>query len=248
LKLLVALKYLTTIPLPFHRQPGFEEIGRSSLFFPLVGLLIGLVLTSLGWLLKLLLPPALVNALVISALVALTGARHLDGLAHTADGLVGHATREARLEIMNDKRVGSFGVIAVAALLLLKYIALDSLPQSLWLATLIILPVVGRWAVVYVIFIFRTARPSVPDGDFKRGTKWYGLLVATLITLAITFFLARLPGLVVMLGILVAVTLLAAYLKGRFGGLTMAAYGAVIEFSEVVTLVLVSLLVHLGLA
>ncbi|MFH0941682.1 MAG: adenosylcobinamide-GDP ribazoletransferase [Chloroflexota bacterium] len=248
MKFLVALKYLTTIPLPLRRQSGFEEMGGSSLFFPLVGLLIGLFLASLSWLLKLLLPAALVNVLVVSALVAITGARHLDGLAHTADGLVGHATREARLEITGDKRTGSFGIIAVAALLLLKYIALDSLPQGLWLATLIYMPVLGRWAMVYAIFSFQSARPSGLDGDFKRGTRWYGLLVATLTALAVTFALARLPGLVVMLGVLVAVTILALYLRGRFGGLTVAAYGATGEFAEAVTLVMVSLLVYLGLA
>ena len=248
MKFLVALKYLSTIPILPRRQFSYEELGRSSVYFPLVGLLIGLVLASLCRLLKFLLPPSVVNVLIITALVALTGARHLDGLAHTADALVSHATPQSRLEIMSDKRVGSFGIIAVAGLLLVKYIALDSLPQSLLLSILIYLPVLSRWAMVYAIFSFRAARPSVPDGDFKRGTRWYGLFVATLIALVIIFFLARLPGLVVMVGVMAAVAIFAAYLKGRFGGLTVATYGAVIEFAEVVTLVLVSLLVHLRLA
>lgn len=248
MKFLAALKYLSTIPLPLRRRFNPRELGGSSLFFPLVGLLIGLFLGSLGWLLKLLLPEALVNVLVVSALAAITGARHLDGLAHTADGLVGHATREARLEIINDKRVGSFGIIAVAALLLLKYIALDSLPQGLWLATLIYMPVLGRWAMVYAIFSFRSARPSGADGDFKGGTRWYGLLAATLTALAAIFVIARLPGLVVMVGVLGAVAILALYLRARFGGLTIAAYGAIVEFAEAMTLVMVSLLVYLGLA
>jgi cobalamin 5'-phosphate synthase/cobalamin synthase len=239
---------LSTIPIPLRRQFSFEEIGRSSVYFPLVGLLLGLVLASFCWLLKFLLPPPVVNVLIITALVAFTGARHLDGLAHTADALVSHKTSQARLEIMSDKRVGSFGIIAVAGLLLVKYIALDSLPQSLLLSTLIYLPVLSRWTMVYAIFSFGSARLSGTDGDFKRGTRWYGLLVATLTALVITFFLAGLPGLVVMVGVLAAVALFATYLKGRFGGLTVATYGAVIEFVEVVTLVLVLLLVHLGLA
>lgn len=248
MKFLAALKYLSTIPLLPRRQFGSEEMGRSSVYFPLVGLLIGLVLASLSWLLRLLLPFSVVNVLVITALVVLSGARHLDGLAHTADALVGHATPEACLKIMTDKRVGSFGIIAVAAMLLVKYIALNSLPQNLLLSTLIYLPVLGRWAMVYAIFSFRTAQPSGPDGDFKRGTRWYGLLIATFTTLVVTFFLARLSGLVVMVGVLGVVALFATYLKGRFGGLTVATYGAISELAEVVTLVMVSLLVNLGLA
>jgi len=248
LKFLAALKYLSTIPVLPHRQFTDAELGRSSAYFPLIGLLIGLVLASLCWLLKFLLPFPVVNVLVITGLVALTGARHLDGLAHTADALVGHKIPQARLEIMDDKRIGSFGIIAVAALLLVKYITLNSLPQSLLFGTLIYLPVLSHWAMVYATFSFRSARPSGPDWDFKRGTRWYDLLAATLIAMVIVFYLARLSGLVVMVGVLVAVTLLAIHLRSRFNGLTLAAYGAVIEFGEAATLVLVSLLVHLGLA
>lgn len=248
MKFLIALKYLTTIPLPLRCQLNPRVMGGSTLFFPLVGLVIGLILAALGCLLKLLLPPALVNVLVVGAMVAISGARQLDGLAHTADGLVGHASREVRLQIMDDRRIGSFGIIAVAALLLLKYIALDSLPQGLWLATLIYFPVLGRWAMVYVVFCFRNAQRLGPDSDFKQGIRWYSLLAATLIAMAVTFSLAKLPGLVVMLGVLVAVALLALYLRERFGGLTIPVYGAVGEFAEVAALVMVSLMVHVGLA
>jgi adenosylcobinamide-GDP ribazoletransferase len=250
LKFLAALRYLTTIPLPLRRPLSPGEIGASALFFPLVGLVIGLFLAASGWLLKLLFPSALVNVLIIGGLAAFSGARQLGGLAHTADGLVSHAGPETRLRITDDKRVGSFGIIAVAALLLLKYVALDSLPQSqsLWLYALIYFPVLGRWAMVYAIFSFRGARPSGPDGDFKRGARWYGMLAATLIALGVTFSLARLPGLVIMAGVFAVAGLLGLYLKSRFGGLNIAAYGAVGELAEATALVMLSLLVHIGLA
>jgi adenosylcobinamide-GDP ribazoletransferase len=248
LKFLVALKYLTTIPVPFHRELSPRDLGDSSLFFSLVGLLIGLFLAALGWLLRIIFPGMLVDVLVIGALVAVSGARQLDGIAHTADSLVVGASRETRLEIMADRRVGSFGIIAVATLLLLKYVALDSLPQGLWLPTLVYMPVLGRWAMVYAIFFFRSALPSSQDGDFKQGTRWYSLLLATIIAIAVTFALARLPGLMVMAGVLIVATILGLYFRQRFGGLTVAAYGAVCEFAELAVLVIVSLLAHVGLA
>jgi len=248
LRFLAALKYLTTIPLPLRREFSPRELGGSSLFFPVVGLLMGFFLAALGWLLGFILPPLLVSLLVIGALVAASGARQLDGLAHAADGLVGHASRETRLEITSDKRVGSFGIIAVAALLLLKYVALGSLPQGLWLRTLIFLPVLGRWAMVYATFAFRSARLLEADGEFKNGAKWYGLLVATIITLGVAFAMAGVQGIAVTLGVLLVAFLLGLFFKNRFGGLTITTYGAICELAEAAALVMIAALANLGLA
>ena len=248
MKFLVALKYLTTIPVPFHRELSPRELGDSSPFFSLVGLIIGLFLAALGWLLRIIFPEMLVDVLVVGALVAVSGARQLDGFAHTADSLVVGMSRETRLEIMADRRVGSFGIIAVVALLLLKYVALDSLPPGLWLPALVYMPVLGRWAMVYDIYFFRSASPSGQDDNFKQGTRWYSLLSATVIAIAVIFALARLPGLMVMAGVLIVATILGFYFRGRFGGLTIMTYGAVCEFAELAVLVIASLLAHVGLA
>ena len=210
----------------------------------MVGIIIGLVLAGLNYLLSLGLPSAVANALLIVSLVVLSGALHLDGLVDTCDGIAGHKTPEERWQVMHDSRAGGFGIIGAASLLLVKYVALNSLPQSLLIATLVLMPVVSRWAMVYAVFAYPYARPSGLGRVFKQGASWQRLTMATLIALGVAVILFQLAGLVIMFSIWVIIVATAAYLKRKFSGLTGDTYGAINEVAEVAVLVLVGLLAH----
>ncbi|GAI09498.1 unnamed protein product, partial [marine sediment metagenome] len=160
MRFLAALQFLTIIPLPWRREVSPEEVGGSIAYFPVVGIIIGLILAGLNWLLGLILPPAIVNVLLIVSLVIISGALHLDGFVDTCDGTVGGKTAEDRWQVMHDSRAGSFGIIGVCCLLLVKYISLNNVPETLLMATLVLMPVVSRWAMVYAIFAYPYARPS----------------------------------------------------------------------------------------
>jgi len=246
LKFLAALRFLTIIPLPGRREISPEEVGRSIVYFPLVGVIIGLILVGLGWLLGLFLPSALVDMLLVVSLVAISGALHLDGFVDTCDGMVGHKTVEERWRVMHDSRAGAFGIIGVCCLLLVKYVSLNAVPDSWLMQTLVLMPVVGRWAMVYAVFAYPYAKPSGLGKAFKQGASWTRFTIATIITLAVAVILAQLAGFIIMLGIWVIVVAMAAYLKGKFGGLTGDTYGAINEVAEVCVLILVCLLAHIG--
>ncbi len=239
---LAAVKFLTIIPLWREASPG--ELGRSITYFPVVGVIIGLILASLNWLLGLLLPSSVVNALLIVCLVVLSGALHLDGFVDTCDGVAGHKTVEERWQVMHDSRAGSFGIIGVCCLFLVKYISLNSVPETFLMTTLVLMPVVSRWAMVYAIFAYPYARPSGLGKVFKQGASWWRLAIATLITLVVVMVLARLTGVAIMVGVWVIVIVMAAYLKRKFSGLTGDTYGAINEVAEVCVLILACLLVH----
>ena len=248
---LAALQFLTSIPLPLKREPTPEELGRSALYFPLVGLIIGLILAGLNWLLRLIFPPTLVNALVVAALVIITGALHLDGFADTCDGIAGHKEVEDRWRVMRDSRAGAFGIVGIVLLLLVKYVSLTSIPETLMMATLLFMPMVSRWAMVYAIFVYPYARPSGMGRLFKQGTRWPRFTIATIITVVVAVVLIpifRLSGVMVILGVWVITAIVAAYLKSKFSGLTGDTYGAINEVVEISTLILIVLLVRLGLA
>jgi len=213
-----------------------------------VGLIIGLVLVGLDWLFGLILPSAVVNALLIVALVVITGVMHLDGFADTCDGMAGHKTTEDRWQVMHDSRVGSFSIVGIVLLLLVKYVSLNSIPTPLMMTTLVLMPVISRWAMVYAIFVYPSAKPSGLGKAFKQGTNWPRFTMATLITLAVVVGLAQLIGLAIMLLIWVMAVVMVAYLKGKFSGLTGDTYGAINEVAEVGVLILVTLLARLGLA
>jgi len=259
LALLAAIRFLTSIPLPWGREARREEFVRSVGYYPVVGFLIGLILVGLYWLLGLFLPSALVNVLLIVALVVISGALHLDGFVDTCDGIGGHKTPEERWQVMRDSRVGGFGIIGACCLLLVKYISLNSVPEPLLMVTLVLMPVISRWAMVYAIFAYPSARPSGLGKERKQATDWPRFIMATGITLAVAIGLAwwanityfYLAGPAIIFGIWLTTIAMATYFKRKFSGLTGDTYGAINEVAEVCVLILVCLLAHnqwLGLA
>ncbi len=250
MRFLAALGFLTIIPLPWRREVSLEEVGRSIGYFPVIGLIIGLILAGLNWLLGPLLPSAVVNGLLIVSMVVISGALHLDGFVDTCDGIAGHKTVEERWRVMHDSRAGAFGIVGVFLLLLVKYVSLSSVPEPLLMVTLVLMPVVSRWAMVYTVFAYPYARPAGLGRIFKQGASWQRFTTATVITLAVAIGLARLAniayfylaGLAIMLAIWVIVVAMATYLKRKFAGLTGDTYGAINEVAEVCVLILICLL------
>ncbi len=251
MKFLAALSFLTIIPVPRRREVSSEQLGSSIVCFPVAGIIIGLILAGLYWLLRLVLPPAVVSGLLLVCLVVLTGGLHLDGFVDTCDGIASHKTPEARRQVMRDSRAGALGMVGVCCLLIVKYVSLNSVPENLMMTTLVLMPVVSRWAMVYAIFAYPYARPSGLGKVFKQAASRRRLAIATLVVLAVAIPWFRLAGLVIMLGVWVIVVAMAAYLKRKFSGLTGDTYGAINEVAEVSVLILVCLLAYnhwLGLA
>jgi adenosylcobinamide-GDP ribazoletransferase len=212
-----------------------------------VGLIIGLILVGLNWLFGLLLPSAVVNALLIVFLTIITGALHLDGFVDTCDGLASYKTTEDRWQAMHDSRAGGFGIIGVVLLLLVKYASLSSIPQPSLMMALVLMPVLSRWAMVYAIFAYPIAQPSSLGRVFKEGTSWVRLTMATLTALAVAVALAQLVGLAIMFLIWVMTVAIATYLRRKFSGLTGDTYGAINELAELGVLIFVALLAYSGL-
>jgi adenosylcobinamide-GDP ribazoletransferase len=231
-----ALRFLTVLPLGRQTRP--EVVGRSLVYFPLVGLLLGLLLAGLYWALQDVLPISVVSGVLLVFLVLITGATHLDGFIDTCDGLVAGKTPQQRWEIMRDSRVGAFGVVGASCLLLLKYASLAGLPESSRMWALVLMPVLGRWVVVGSIAAFPYARPEGLGRAFKDQATWLTVAVATIVALAVSVGFLRLTGLAIMFGVGLVTLSLSVILKRKFAGLTGDTYGAVIEVGEVTSLIL----------
>jgi len=123
--MLVALQFLTRIPV--RSFDGFEPqwLDRSAKYFPLIGALVGGIAAVVMLATSLVMPQPLPMLIGLAAGILLTGAFHEDGLADTADGLFGGLTRERRLEIMKDSRIGTYGVLALMIALGLKATSLS---------------------------------------------------------------------------------------------------------------------------
>jgi adenosylcobinamide-GDP ribazoletransferase len=242
LSFIAAIQFLTSIPLSVKRELSPAQLGRATAWFPAVGIIIGSIVAGLNWLLSFILPDQVTNILLIVALVIITGAMHLDGFADTCDGLAGHKPVEERWRVMHDSRTGAFGVVGIALLLLVKYVSLNSVPPRLMTATLLFMPMVSRWAMVYAIFTFPYARPDGLGKGYKAATRWPQFAIATFIAFAAAaalFPLFSFTGFLMIFGIGVIATLLSQYFTHKFAGLTGDTYGAINEIAETTALILV---------
>ncbi|WP_010496992.1 adenosylcobinamide-GDP ribazoletransferase [Paenibacillus elgii] len=251
-----AFQFLTRLPVPVKLDYNDALFRRSVVFYPFVGLVLGLITAAAGLLLTSVLPPLPGAALLLGLWVLLTGALHLDGLMDTADGILSHRSRERMLEIMKDSRVGAMGVIAAVLLLLLKWSLLtELLPAAaagghgnLWLL-LALVPLWSRWYMVVAIACWPYARQAGSGmGGFFRGVGAGHAagsgLVALLLSLCVVaageaFGGLSLPfwhmvGIVVILLVVTmgAGVLMSVSIHRKLGGLTGDTYGAMNELLE----------------
>lgn len=230
----VALQFLTISPAFIRRDFSPRELGQSTGYFPLVGALIGAVLWGASLLLGLIFPATLKAALILAIWVLLSGALHLDGFLDSCDGLFGGATPEARLKIMMDERVGAFGLAGGVLLILLKFAALDALPERS--VALLIAPALGRWGMTLGIFAFPYARAQGLGKAMKEFTGTWQVCLATLLALGMSWLLATQTGLLACLVAAVVTGLVAAFALRRIPGLTGDVYGAINEVVELAVL------------
>ena len=236
----IALQFLTVIPLPFKKQWESKDISASLIFFPVIGLLIGLFLFLVNWGLGEIFSGAVTAALTLLIWVLVSGALHLDGLADSCDGL-GGSTPEKRLEIMKDSHTGAFGVAGVCLLLLVKFTAIVSMAAWNW-ETLVLAPMLGSWAMVLAITAFPYARKEGLGKAFKQGSNTLKLFIASVIALAAAVLLAGWWGIIAM-AITCLITLAAGeFFKSRLGGLTGDTYGAIKEVNEAAVLIIMPVL------
>jgi adenosylcobinamide-GDP ribazoletransferase len=138
-----ALQFLSVLPV--YQQFEADDVGRSQVWFPAVGLVIGVCAAMVYGVTLLLEMPVLISGLAgVMALAVFSGFFHLDGVADTADGFFSSRTREQMLDIMRDSRIGTMGAIGIFSVLTFKWAALVSLPTDLGWRILVFAPIVGR--------------------------------------------------------------------------------------------------------
>jgi adenosylcobinamide-GDP ribazoletransferase len=243
-----AFSFLTVLPIGQIPLSEEKELARSMAFFPLVGLVIGLLLTTGYYLFSLLLPKSITLWLILGLLALLTRGLHLDGFADTMDGLASGGSKEKILEVMRDSRIGAFGVISLILLIGGKYLALDQISNLSIPYSLILMAVMGRNSMVLVCFRSPYARPG--EGLAKPFTENLGyretaLSLAT--ALGIALLAMGVKGILVFLGIgLFSLGYRYLFIK-KLGGVTGDVLGGANELSELLCLILLVILepIHL---
>ncbi len=155
---LLALQFLTILPVRLRGRISGRDVGRSTAFFPLVGLIKGGLLVLAYAAFDPFLPSAITAALLLIVSVLINGGFHLDGLADTFDAIASGKPRQGKLDIMKDSTTGPIGVTAIVLVLLLKYLLILDLFSISPIPYLLLFPVIGAWSMVAAIFHGRSAR------------------------------------------------------------------------------------------
>ena len=264
----IGLQFLTRISIVEQKDWCEKDFADSVRYFPLIGLVLGIIYAAFAALLLsflpqngILLPHHVVAAILLILPILLTGGLHCDGFMDTMDGLFSGRSRERMLEIMKDSRVGANGVFAFVLLMIFDWSILLDLLQSAWLfPALFAMPIVSRLMMVVAISAFPYARPVGMGKAFKDGGTKSVLYGAFFYTLILVFFpgvaadfLGIIPldaaglssWLLSMTAVIFAALLFtiffASYATRHLGGLTGDVYGAITTLTE--TLVLLSFLV-----
>jgi len=235
-----ALEFLTCAPVPRRAEPTPTERGRSVLYYPLVGLLIGLLLVGAAFVFRGV-DATLAAAMLLTIWVVLTGGLHLDGFADTADAWVGgYGDRDRTLAIMKDPRRGAAAVVAVGLLLLLKYSALTVLLRTGEWPALLAAPVLARAALVFLFLSTPYVRPDGIGADYARHLPRraaVAVLIATIAAIVLFDFAMAVPLVVVAAVALV----LRQMVRCRLGGSTGDTLGASCEVVEATVLLVTAL-------
>jgi adenosylcobinamide-GDP ribazoletransferase len=244
------VRFYSRLPVPAlpweqdaHAPPSFPRLLR---MIPVAGLVLGLLPTAvLGLALGLNLGPWLAATLSVAAMVLTTGALHEDGLADTADS-IGGITREKRLEIMRDSRIGSFGASALFLSLALRIGALAALAARIdggtLVAAILITASLSRTAGLMPLVFLAPARTdgmSQAVGQPTRKTFWRAGGIAVILTVALGA-LAGLPfaGIILMLLLSgLAGLALTHFAKRHLGGQTGDIAGAAQQVAEIAALI-----------
>ncbi|PRX35098.1 cobalamin-5'-phosphate synthase [Meinhardsimonia xiamenensis] len=233
-----ALGLLTRLPLPAGLADGRARGAAAAWAWPLAGLVVGLIAALAGALaLALGLPAGLAAAAALGVQVMVTGAMHEDGLADCADGFWGGWSRERRLEIMRDSRIGSFGVLALVLTVIARWSALAALfAAGSVAAPLLAAAALSRAAMAAIMALLPGARSDGLSASVGRPAArivWWALGVAALAAVLFTGLSGLLAG-----GTAAALGAVgvAALARARIGGQTGDVLGAGQQMSELAAL------------
>jgi len=236
----IAQTFLTRIPTPKLSKMSEEEISSSVLYYPVIGLCLGLFLVVVAALLSSFVGESaysVVAAIIVTLWVLITGMLHLDGLADTADGwLGGQGSAEHTLKIMQNPTSGPAGIASIFLILLLKYTAVVTILQSemsYW--SLLLAPIVARGVAIALLTYSPIAQSHGLAFELKKTV--FPEIVALILVL-IALFVYFTTNFYVILTISILVYAIQHWAIVRLQGLTGDILGLSIEVTEAVFLVL----------
>ncbi len=233
-RFVLALQFLTVVTLVPRLEPRAGDRAGSMIFYPVIGLLLGLALAGADYGLGMVFPRLVTAVLVVALWEFCTRGLHLDGLADVADAFMGTSDRARTLEILHDTRVGVFGAGAVFFVILLKVALVAHLGPSRFFGLLLV-PVMPRLVMVLLAWALPSAGGSLGK-PFVHELRWGHALAGTVLAAAGLVLLGGWGGIWLGLVGLAWALIWGGYVWFRLRGVTGDCLGAAGELAEAILL------------
>jgi adenosylcobinamide-GDP ribazoletransferase len=240
------IQFLTAIPIPCKIDCDEEDCGKGLIFAPVIGMLLGGILTAFFCILKLFFSLNVVSAFMQVIYILLTGGLHLDGLGDTFDGLFSNRPKERMLEIMRDSRIGTNALLGVVCIILLNYSLLNAMPVSSLPWVLLLFPVAGRAGTLIGAGLSVYAREGEGLGkSFVHHCTIKEVFTGILIYFPFFFWVLGIGGLLMAFLTSLTAIIIVKFFSGKINGVTGDVLGAVCELNQTVFLVIIYLYFNL---
>lgn len=247
--LALLFKFMTRLPFPGGNSFDSQALGKSMKWFPVVGLVIGLINFVVGTFLEIYIPSQLIVAIILVTMdVIITGGLHLDGLADTFDGIFSYRSKQKMLEIMKDSRVGTNGVLVLVLYFIFKIALLMEASNLFGLSQgviMLIVPILSRIGGVVNCATEPYARGTGMGKTFVDNTDMTSLICSYALVTAMIYGISYYFGLpFVNLFLIQNIVTVIGFLFGKLitkkiGGITGDTLGALLELSSVLSLLLI---------
>ncbi len=243
---IILIQFMTRIPIPLKVDYSEKKLGKSIKFFPLVGLIIGLILYFTNFLIAIYLKNILYNKTIIAIFLIIVeilsiGIIHIDGLADTFDGLFSYAKKERILEIMKDSRIGTNGTVVLILYFITK-ITLISEIITINPKYLIIFPIIARLSTSTNAGLSDYARKSGMSNAIISENGIFEVIFALILTILPVFFIIGAKGIIITFIAFLFIIFFMLNVRKKIGGITGDTMGASLELTSILVLFLAILL------
>ena len=239
---IILLQFMTRIPIPLKINYSEKKLGKSIKFFPLIGLVIGLILYFANFLITVYFKNIFYNKTIIAIFliileILIVGIIHIDGLADTFDGLFSYAKKEKMLEIMKDSRIGTNGTV----ILILYFITKIVLTSEIIMINpkyLIICPIIARLSTPVNAGLSNYARKSGMSNAIISENGIFDVIFSLALSIILVFYIIGIKGIVAISIAFIFIIIFMLNVRKKIDGITGDTMGACLELTSILVLFL----------
>lgn len=237
---IILIQFMTRIPIPLKISYSEKKFGKSIKFFPLVGLIIGLILYFANFLITVYFKNIFYNKTIIAIFliileILIVGIIHIDGLADTFDGLFSYAKKEKMLEIMKDSRIGTNGAVVLILYFITKTVLISEIittnPKYL-----IIFPIIARLSTPVNAGLSNYARKSGMSNAIISENGIFEAIFSLALSIILVFYIIGIKGIITILIAFIFIIIFMLNVRKKIDGITGDTMGASLELTSILVL------------